>query len=97
MESPEARPRPGSWPDALDLLESTLREEGERDDRSFDASLGPIPAELIPRAREIAGRQRDAIARLAAERRTIDLHLTALRAIPTARTLGDSVYLDTTS
>lgn len=97
MVSPDPRPRPGSWPEALDLLERTLLAEDEPDDRWFDASLGPIPVELIPRAREIIRRQRDALARLAAERRTIELHLTALKSIPTTRTLGGSVYLDTTS
>lgn len=81
----------------LEALEGTLVAECEPDRPWHAPSLGPIPPELVPRAEEIVRQQKAALARFAAERRTIELHLAALKSIPTTRLPGNSVYLDTTS
>lgn len=59
--------------------------------------LGPIPPHLEDRAREILAAQRDEIARLQDEQRTVGQHLAVLRSVPSRRSDGRSVYLDVTS
>ncbi len=59
--------------------------------------LGPIPAHLEDRAREILAAQRDEIERLQNEQRTVGQHLAVLRSVPSRRSDGRSVYLDVTS
>lgn len=59
--------------------------------------LGPIPAHLEDRAREILAAQRDEIGRLQDAQRTVGQHLAVLRSVPSRRSDGRSVYLDVTS
>lgn len=96
MGSPDREPHARTWLEALDLLEQTLASGIAADDHWLE-TLGPIPPALIPRAVEISRRQADSLAGLASELKTIEHHLSVLKTIPTARALGDSVYLDTTS
>jgi hypothetical protein len=59
--------------------------------------LGPIPAHLEDRARQILAAQREEIARLQDEQRTVGRHLAVLRSVSFRRGDGRSVYLDVTS
>jgi hypothetical protein len=57
--------------------------------------LGPIPAELEGRARELLAGQRELIAELEHTKRATATQLAALRKMPATRPTGASVYLDT--
>jgi len=56
--------------------------------------LGPLPAELAPRAQALAAALTAAAARLAAARDEIARQLAAVRSVPLAEDGGSSVYLD---
>ncbi|MHA7240858.1 hypothetical protein [Arthrobacter sp. TMS1-12-1] len=58
---------------------------------------GPIPAELLPRARRISERQRAALAQLTADADTLRRHRSALGSVQAATAPRQSaVYLDVT-
>jgi hypothetical protein len=59
--------------------------------------IGPIPAELQARAREILGGQRELIAELERTKHATAAQLAALRRMPATRPSGASVYLDVSS
>jgi hypothetical protein len=59
------------------------------------SDLGPIPAELEGRARELLAGQRELIAELEHTKRATVAQLKALRKMPATRPTGASVYLDT--
>lgn len=88
-----------AWAAALDALEGEL--EWARDlDRpgasawSAPAGLGPIPAELLDRAKAIQASQRELTERLLHSHGETARHLAAVRTVPAARPHTNSVYLD---
>ncbi|MBB5640811.1 hypothetical protein [Cryobacterium roopkundense] len=60
------------------------------------ATIGPIPAQLEGRARDLLVCQQKLVRELDAARRTAGQHLAALRTVPPVRELDRSVYLDVT-
>ncbi|AMM19699.1 hypothetical protein AX769_05490 [Frondihabitans sp. PAMC 28766] len=58
------------------------------------AGLGPMPADLEPRALEAQEAQKSALARVLEARRRVVKHITALKAVPPKRDKDASVYLD---
>lgn len=58
------------------------------------AGLGPLPAELAPRAQALVAALNEAAARTAAARDEIARQLAAVRSVPLAEDGGSSVYLD---
>jgi hypothetical protein len=58
------------------------------------SGLGPIPAELEGRARELLAGQRELIAELERARCATAAQLVSLRKVPATRPTGASVYLD---
>ncbi|PJJ73294.1 hypothetical protein CLV46_2880 [Diaminobutyricimonas aerilata] len=88
------RDAPG-WAEVLDLLEADARDElsAEAADWHPPADLGPLPPELIDRARAVLALQRARAADLAGRRSSVAAELAAVRAVPTDERA--SVYLDT--
>jgi hypothetical protein len=60
-------------------------------------NLGPIPAELVERARGVEAAQRAAVEHLEAAKATTARHLAAVQSVPEGRTSGRAVFLDVTS
>lgn len=60
------------------------------------ATIGPIPAHLEERARDLVVCQQKLVRELDAARRLAGQHLAALRTVPPARDADRSVYLDVT-
>ncbi|WP_372698481.1 hypothetical protein [Arthrobacter sp. JSM 101049] len=58
------------------------------------AGLGPLPAELAPRAQALVAALNDAAVRTVAARDEIARQLAAVRSVPLAEDGGSSVYLD---
>ena len=58
------------------------------------AGLGPLPAELAPRAQALVTALTAAAARTAAARDEVARQLAAVRSVPLAEDGGSSVYLD---
>jgi hypothetical protein len=58
--------------------------------------IGPIPANLIARARRILADQDAAVLRLEEERTIVARHLVALRSVPAIGAQKQAVYLDVT-
>jgi hypothetical protein len=56
------------------------------------AGLGPLPAELAPRARDLEAAQQRAIRRMTDEQRRVGAHLDAVDVVAPAR--SRAVYLD---
>lgn len=56
------------------------------------AGLGPVPAELAPRAHDLVAAQQRAIRRLTDQRRRVEAHLDAVDVVAPAR--SRAVYLD---
>jgi hypothetical protein len=91
-----------AWSRTLDELEASLGAEAADHGVSYDTGtwtppgdLGPIPAELEARARQLLSGQRELIAELDHTRRATAAQLIALRKMPATRPTGASVYLDT--
>jgi hypothetical protein len=58
--------------------------------------LGPLPPDLVERARQILANQQAVTLRLEAERSIVGQHLAAVRAVPAMRGKKQAVYLDVT-
>lgn len=94
----------GAWVALLDELEASLGEaavgaSGAAADPVSSAwtppqELGPIPGDLVDRAREILGGQRELISELLGERRAVGEQLAALRQVPAPQ--SQAIYLDIT-
>ena len=61
------------------------------------ANLGPVPEELVERARDVEAAQRAAVEHLEAAMATTARHLVAVQSVPEGRTSGRAVFLDVTS
>lgn len=83
------------WISALAELEDTL--EGVSNPWTPPDDLGPLPAELEERARDILERQRAAMTEIESSRAAIAEQLAAVRTLPTSLEQRESVYLDTTA
>jgi hypothetical protein len=86
-----------AWHRALDELEVALgavASGNESGEWAPPGNLGPIPAGLQDRARQLLAGQRELIAELERSKRATATQLAALRKIP-GRPTGASVYLDT--
>ena len=59
--------------------------------------LGPIPAELVERAREVEASQRAVVERLEEAKATTARHLAAIQSVREAKASGRAVFLDVTS
>ncbi len=59
--------------------------------------LGPIPEELVERARSVEAAQQAAVERLEEAKRTTARHLAAVQSVPEGRASGRSIFLDVTS
>jgi len=90
--SPEPAAWTAAWNAALDELERYADGPGLGLDWVPPTDLGPLPVELLPRARRIAAAQDRAIRRLTDERRTVGAHLEAVGAASPAPVRP--VYLD---
>lgn len=64
---------------------------------SAPQGLGPIPAELVQRARHVEAAQRAAVVRLEEAKAITARHLAAVQSVPEGRTSGRAVFLDVTS
>ncbi|MGO4102388.1 hypothetical protein AB4Y63_00410 [Leifsonia sp. YAF41] len=94
----------GAWVALLDELEASLGEaalgaSGAAAESTSSAwtppqGLGPIPGDLVDRARDILGGQRELISELLGERRAVGEQLAALRQVPAPQ--SQAVYLDIT-
>jgi hypothetical protein len=85
------------WTALLDELEQELSDAAGDDPRPVwrpPADLGPLPDELRARAEALARAQADAIAVVAAAKRSAARHLTALRTVPQHRRTTGPLYLD---
>ena len=84
------------WNALLDELAREITNAGAHEGGPWrpPADLGPLPAELIERAQELAVAQQNAIAALEHEQTSTRRHLTALRAQPQQRNETGPVYLD---
>ncbi|ROQ37337.1 hypothetical protein EDF46_2793 [Frondihabitans sp. PhB188] len=89
-----------AWLDALAEMEAVAGASG---DSAYapsawtpQADLGPLPADLVERAREVQDAQKSAIQRVLEARRTVVKHLAALKSVPAARDSDRAVYLDAT-
>jgi hypothetical protein len=93
-------PERDAWIALLDELEASLGEAALGAAHELDSSwsapagLGPIPLDLVDRARDILGGQRELIAELVGERRAVGDQLAALRQVPSQQ--ARAVYLDIT-
>lgn len=58
--------------------------------------LGPIPAELVQRARNVEAAQQAAVVRLEEAQRLTARHLAAIQSVPEGRATGRAVFLDVT-
>jgi len=96
-------PNHGAWVALLDELEASLGEAALGASGAADSAvsawtppsgLGPIPADLVERARDILGGQRELISELQGERRAVGEQLAALRQVPAPQ--AHAVYLDIT-
>jgi len=85
------------WSALLDELERDVANAGAREGTPWrpPTNLGPLPAELVERARELAAAQQDALVALHEEQHSTRRHLTALRALPQQRNETGPLYLDT--
>ncbi|GAA3863458.1 hypothetical protein GCM10022381_04320 [Leifsonia kafniensis] len=100
----DPQPEHDAWSALLDELEASLGEAalGAAATTAHDADsswsepagLGPIPPDLVDRARDILGGQRELIAELVGERRAVGEQLAALRQVPSQQ--ARAVYLDIT-
>ena len=81
----------------LDELERDVANAGAREGAPWRAptDLGPLPAELVSRAQELASAQQAALATVQEQRDSTRRHLAALRALPQHRSQTGPVYLDT--
>ncbi len=88
-----------AWLSALSDLEASLgaTAAGRETDWVAPGDLGPIPADLEERARDLLVGQDEMIAELRRAQRTTAAHLAALKTVPDSRGAGASVYLDTSS
>jgi hypothetical protein len=84
------------WTSLLEELERDLANGGAREGTPWrpPADLGPIPAELLERARKLATAQQHAMAALEEEKDSTRRHLGALRALPQQRGETGPLYLD---
>jgi len=86
-----------AWLRALAELEASLGAAASGEDAAWvePVNLGPIPADLEQRARDLVDGQSEMIAELRRARHMTATHLAALRTVPASTTAGASVYLDT--
>lgn len=91
-----------SWYEALGELEARLAglatpgDTAARADWLPPTDAGPIPAELVTRARTLLVAQERVALELNGALANAAKHLTALRSIPSGTARGTSVYLDVT-
>lgn len=92
-----------AWLDALAEMEAVAARSGDGEyapdvwnsaAMTAAADLGPLPVDLQERALNLAATQKSAIARVVEARRTVMAHLAALRSVPAASDVEQSVYLD---
>jgi len=87
-----------AWLAALAEMESVAGAAGDKSwapsQWSPDPDLGPLPADLADRAREVQAKQKSAIARVLEARRAVAKHLAALKSVPPAKDTDRAVYLD---
>ncbi|WP_156109586.1 hypothetical protein [Cryobacterium sp. MLB-32] len=86
--SAAANSTPDSAPDAAGLAPASFWQP--------PTTIGPIPAELGERARDLLLCQLKLVRELDAARRVAGQHLAALRTVPPVRDSDRSVYLDVT-
>ncbi len=86
-----------AWLQALADLEASLGATASGEDAAWVApgDLGPIPADLERRARDLVDGQSELIAELRRARHMTASHIAALRAVPASSGARASVYLDT--
>ena len=60
-------------------------------------NLGPIPLELVQRARDVEAAQQAAVVRLEEAKTTTARHLAAIQSVREAKASGHAVFLDVTS
>jgi hypothetical protein len=83
------------WTALLDELErDVLSATGADAEWRPPTGLGPIPAELVGRARKLATAQQEVMAALEEEKDSTRRHLAALRALPQQRNETAPLYLD---
>lgn len=95
-------PQRAAWLALLDELERSLGEAAlgtsgvdlnpAGEGWSPPAGIGPLPADLVDRAQDILGGQRELISELEGERKVVGEKLAALRQVPSAQVRA--VYLD---
>ncbi len=90
--SPEPATWTAAWNAALDELERYADAPALGVAWQPPAGLGPMPAELLPRARRIAAAQQRAVRRLTDERRRVMAHLEAVDTAAPAPVRA--IYLD---
>lgn len=87
------------WVATLDAMETVARGAGDSSfvpDAWSPADLGPIPLDLVDRARRVEQWQKAAMARVQEAKRLAASHLAALKTVPSPRPVAQSVYLDVT-
>ncbi len=82
------------WSAILDELEQSLS-AGGGSEWTPPAGLGPLPADLVPRATALLAAQQDAILRAGVELDRIGQELSALRRPPGSGSTGTAAYIDT--
>lgn len=97
-----ASARVDAWTMVLEELERGHQDGTQHEEQGNDvdhwtppAGLGPLPAELAPRAAALVTALTEAASRKAAARDEIARQLAGVRAVPLAADAGDPVYLDT--
>jgi hypothetical protein len=95
-EPEEERANGARWSALLDELERDTVNAGAREGTPWrpPTDLGPLPAELLARAQELAAAQTHALAALEEEKTSTGRHLAALRSLPQHRNETGPVYLD---
>ncbi|MFJ4037727.1 hypothetical protein ACIPVB_06540 [Microbacterium sp. NPDC090007] len=82
-----------AWTRVLEDFERQLAAPDDEPPGAFDAPTGPVPTELVERARLVRERQRASISALHAARENLARELRALRRIPTTAS-ETPIYLD---
>lgn len=91
-----------AWTLVLEDLEGRRLRGSQHEEQANDvapwtppAGLGPLPAELAPRAEALVTALNEAASRTAAARDEVARQLAGVRSVPLAADAGDPVYLDT--
>ncbi|GAA4674462.1 hypothetical protein [Frondihabitans cladoniiphilus] len=88
-----------AWLDALAEMEALVDGAGDASfvpTASTPRDLGPLPDDLVPRARAVEAAQKGAFQRIKDAQRGVLAHLAALKTVPSPRAAERSVYLDVT-